>query len=114
VVDDGKLTMPNTTSQDNGGPSVAAVVQNDSSKGLEQSIFGARLSDATQAIVIPPVFEPTETGEDDLTTVDINAQEGAPVPKVPSEPIEEGEMGSRVCAGNLMSASMVQLCTEKE
>jgi hypothetical protein len=32
VVDDGKLTMPNTTSPDNGGPSVAAVIQNYSSK----------------------------------------------------------------------------------
>jgi hypothetical protein len=97
--------MPNTTSSDNGKPSVAAAVQNDSSKGLEQNIFVAGLSDATQAIVIPTVFEPAETAYDDLTPVDINAQEGAPRTKVPSEPIEDEEIRSRVCAGNPICAS---------
>jgi hypothetical protein len=84
---------------------VAAIVHCDSTKGLEQSIFGARPSDATQAIVIPTVCERAETGYDDLTTVDIDAKEEALGTKVPSEPMEDEEIRSRVCAGNPIRAS---------
>jgi hypothetical protein len=84
---------------------VAAIVQNDSLKGLKKSIFDARLSDATQEIVRPTVLEPAESGDEDLTTVYIDTQEGAPVTEVPPEPIEEEDVCFRVCVGNLTSAS---------
>jgi hypothetical protein len=58
-------------------------------------------------VSISKVVEPGESGNDDgpSNTIEINAQEVEPVPKVTTEPIEEVGIRFRVCAGNLMSAS---------
>jgi hypothetical protein len=85
VVDDGKFAVENTIPLDNGGPSSAGIVLEESSKVIEQSVFGAGPSNAKQEIAIPKVVEPG--------------------PNVTIKPIEEEGIRFRICAGNLMSAS---------
>jgi hypothetical protein len=92
----------------NGGPSLAAIVPDESSAGHKQSTFGAGPSNATQPIVIPDNdgLENNSKSTNPADGIDSNAQEAGPVPEAPPEPIGESRVLFRVCAGNLMSASL--------
>jgi len=100
VIDGRKFVVEDTRSLDSSRSSSAGVIQEASSRVIEQSIFGVGLSIAKQEIAIPKVIEPGESGDNK-----INAQEVNPVPKVTTEPIKEEGIRFCVCAGNLMSAS---------
>jgi hypothetical protein len=107
VVYNKRFAVENMIPPDNGGQSSAGIVLQQSSKAIEQIIFGAAPANAKQEIAMPKVVKLEESGNSDgpANTVEINAQEVEPVPKVIIKPIEEEGIRFRVCAGNLMSAS---------
>jgi hypothetical protein len=107
VVDDGRLAPVETSPADNGGSSSTAILPNESSKEMEQSIFGARPSGTKQAVPIPEMVEPGESKpSDDLSSaIVIDTNETEAVYKSATENEEEEGIRFQVCAGNLMSAS---------
>jgi hypothetical protein len=107
VVDDGRLASVETSPADNGGSSSTAIVPKESSKGIEQSVFGSEPSGIKQTVAVPDMVVAGENrNSNDLSSaIMFDTRETEAVPKTTTEPKEEEGIRFHVCAGNLMSAS---------